>query len=163
MRLEMRDSSLFGLPGRHTLGVMELRAMFIVPLLLAATVAVANDKPTFDLRSNVLRQIVRKAAEPAKDPASNGVKDGDIPASFAALKMTPALSRTRTPPVPQQSTCVPVASGGPRGTEMQHVGIASDPLQSWVATQAGYIKGAVGGGSWPCSTRDAGLPSPWTR
>jgi hypothetical protein len=142
---------------------MKPRASLLLPLMLVATFAVANDKPTFDLHSEVLRRIVRKAAEAPKDAASNAIKDSEIPASIAALKMAPTLSAARTSPVPQQSTCTPVASGGPKGTEMQHVGIASDPLQSWVATQAGYIKGSKGGGSWPCSTHDAGLPSPWAK
>jgi hypothetical protein len=142
---------------------MKMRTTILLPLALAATVAVANEKPTFDLHSDVLRKIVRNAAQPAKDGASNATKDDEIPGSIAARKMAPTLSRIRTSPVPQQSTCTPVASFGRRGTEMQHVGIASDPLQSWVATQAGYIKGSKGGGSWPCSTYDAGLPSPWTK
>jgi hypothetical protein len=142
---------------------MTPRTTIFLPLLLAVGVAAANDKPTFDLHSDVLRKIVRKAVEPAKDPVSTGVDQREIPASIAALKMAPAFSRAQMPPAPQQSTCTPVASGGPRGVEMQHIGIASDPLQSWVATQAGYIKGSVGGGSWPCSTRDAGMPSPWTK
>jgi hypothetical protein len=148
-------------------GRAAFRALLVcaVPVCALAADPPANPAPrsNFALRDPAVRAIVRQAAELVKGPASNRINDGEIPASMAALKMAPTLSPTRTSPVPQQSTCTPVASGGPRGTEMQHVGIASDPLQSWVATQAGYIKGAVGGGSWPCSTRDADLPSPWTR
>jgi hypothetical protein len=150
---------------------MSRRAAFRALLVCAVPVcALAVDppaspvtKPNFALRDPVVRAIVRQAVEPAQGAASKRINDGEIPASMAALKMAPTLLRARTVPVPQESTCASVASGGPRGTEMQHVGIASDPLQSWVATQAGYIKGSKGGGSWPCSTRDAGLPSPWTK
>jgi hypothetical protein len=150
---------------------MSRRTAFQAVLVCAVPVcALAVDPPVspapeynFALRDPVVRAIVRNAAEPAKGAASKGVNDGEIPASMAALKMAPTLLRARTPAVPQESTCTPVASGGPRGAEMQHVGIASDPLQSWVATQAGYIKGSKGGGSWPCSTHDAGLPSPWAK
>lgn len=131
----------------------------------AADPPAIDTKPGFNLRDVAVREILLKAAEAPRafEPRTKRLDDGDIPASTAALKMAPYFARPRSPATPQESTCTPVASGGPRGTEMQHVGIASDPLQRWVATQAGYIEGSVGGGSWPCSTRDAGMPSPWVK
>ena len=133
-----------------------------MPLVaIAADPPAVPAKPAFDLRHPAVLSIVRKAAVEQEAPKSTpadppAAREDAIPATLTAQKLAQTPLPRPTAPAAQRSTCVPVAAASGKGPQQQHAGIASDPLQSWVAAQ-------LGGSSWPCSTVDAAMPSPWAK